>query len=71
MQLPGLQRAYPLAEVLELLGGDAAPACTDCGGVVKPDVVFFGELLPAAAIERAFALARRRRSCWRSARLSR
>jgi NAD-dependent deacetylase len=33
------------------------PRC-ECGAVLKPDVVFFGELLPAAAIERATELAR-------------
>jgi NAD-dependent deacetylase len=35
-----------------------APRCDDCGAILKPDVVFFGELLPVAAIERAFELAR-------------
>jgi NAD-dependent deacetylase len=35
------------------------PACAACGAVLKPDVVMFGELLPTAAIERAFELARR------------
>jgi NAD-dependent deacetylase len=34
------------------------PTCVDCGSVLKPDVVMFGELLPAAAVERATALAR-------------
>jgi NAD-dependent SIR2 family protein deacetylase len=34
------------------------PDCEQCGGILKPDVVFFGELLPAAAIERATELAR-------------
>ena len=32
--------------------------CPACGRIVKPDVVFFGELLPADAIERAYTLAR-------------
>jgi NAD-dependent deacetylase len=49
---PGCGRAYPLAEVLVLVGGSRAPACADCGGILKPDVVFFGELLPEAAMER-------------------
>jgi NAD-dependent deacetylase len=49
---------YPLERVLELLEDADAPACTRCGDILKPDVVFFGELLPAAAIERAFELAR-------------
>jgi NAD-dependent deacetylase len=34
------------------------PRCEDCGAVLKPDVVFFGELLPRAAIDRAYELAR-------------
>ena len=54
---PGCGARYPLARVLELLAGATAPACPACGTVLKPDVVFFGELLPQAAIERAFALA--------------
>jgi NAD-dependent deacetylase len=45
--------------VLELIeAGDGAPRCPDCGAVLKPGVVFFGELLPEAAIDRAFELAR-------------
>jgi NAD-dependent deacetylase len=34
------------------------PRCAECGAVLKPDVVFFGELLPRAAIDRAYELAR-------------
>jgi NAD-dependent deacetylase len=33
------------------------PRCEDCGQVVKPDVTFFGEMLPEGALEAAFALA--------------
>jgi NAD-dependent deacetylase len=33
------------------------PGCPRCGRVLKPDVVMFGELLPAAAIDRAVRLA--------------
>jgi NAD-dependent deacetylase len=49
----------PLERVLALLVEADAPSCPECGELLKPDVVFFGELLPAEAIERAFALARR------------
>jgi len=35
------------------------PRCPECGAVLKPDVVFFGELLPPGAIDRAYGLARR------------
>jgi NAD-dependent deacetylase len=34
------------------------PPCPECGEVLKPGVIMFGEVLPAAAIERAQALAR-------------
>ena len=54
---PGCGRAYPLADVLVLVGEGNVPACVDCGGILKPDVVFFGELLPGAAIDRATELA--------------
>jgi NAD-dependent deacetylase len=33
------------------------PPCSECGEILKPGVVMFGELLSAAAIERARALA--------------
>jgi NAD-dependent deacetylase len=52
---------YELPRVLALLEDAGAPACAECGAVLKPDVVFFGELLPEGAIERAFALAREAR----------
>ena len=35
--------------------GFAVPGCTDCGGVLKPDVVFFGENVPPARVERCYA----------------
>lgn len=56
---PRCGASYPRERVLELLADADAPACEACGAVLKPDVVFFGELLPAEAIERAAALARR------------
>ena len=55
----------PLERVLAQLGSAPAPLCPDCGEVLKPDVVFFGELLPVAAIDRATALARRARAAAR------
>jgi NAD-dependent deacetylase len=58
---PGCSRTYELERVLELLAQADAPECPDCGEVLKPDVVFFGEVLPAAAIDRAYGLARQTR----------
>ena len=52
---PGCDASYPLTDVLARL---PVPGCDACGNVLKPDIVFFGELLPEAAIDRAFELAR-------------
>jgi NAD-dependent deacetylase len=49
---------YELAEVVPLIESeDGAPVCPACGAILKPDVVFFDELLPEGALERAQALA--------------
>jgi NAD-dependent deacetylase len=48
----------PFADVAHMLETAPAPSCPDCDAVLKPDVVMFGELLPAAEIDRAFELAR-------------
>jgi NAD-dependent deacetylase len=58
---PGCGERYELERVLQLLATAEAPACPACGALLKPDVVFFGELLPPEAIDRAFELARRAR----------
>jgi NAD-dependent deacetylase len=54
----GCGATYPLAEVLGLLDRHAVPRCVGCAAALKPDVVFFGEVLPEDAIARAFALSR-------------
>ena len=36
--------------------------CTACGGVLKPDVVFFGETVPAPRVTQCFALVQRSRA---------
>ena len=45
----------PMADAIASL---PLPACPECGEVLKPGVVMFGELLPVDAIERARQLAR-------------
>ncbi len=35
--------------------GFVVPACAVCGGILKPDVVFFGENVPPERVTRAFA----------------
>jgi len=34
------------------------PGCSSCGGILKPDVVFFGESVPAERVEAAYAMVR-------------
>lgn len=34
--------------------GELPPRCPRCGGLLRPDVVWFGEMLPPAALEAAF-----------------
>lgn len=48
----------PIAEAERRMTGDAegVPRC-DCGAPLKPGVVLFGEMLPEAAVDEAFALA--------------
>ena len=48
----------PADAVLIQLESSPVPVCPRCGEVLKPGVVLFGELLPAAAMERATHLAR-------------
>jgi NAD-dependent deacetylase len=45
--------SYPLEEVESLFEDDGIATCTCCAGKVKPDVVLFGEMLPADAMARA------------------
>jgi NAD-dependent deacetylase len=44
----------PMADAVAQL---PLPPCPECGEILKPGVVMFGEMLPAAAIERAQELA--------------
>ena len=48
-------------EIRVLRGGvpGAVPRCAKCGGVYKPDITFFGEMLPEAAFNGAIRLASR------------
>jgi NAD-dependent deacetylase len=54
---PSCGAVCPLGEVASLIEAHGAPPCPSCGAILKPDVVFFDELLPEGAMERATALA--------------
>ncbi len=45
--------AYRYEQVLEDIAVDKVPKCVSCGGLVKPHITFFGESLPAGALEEA------------------
>jgi NAD-dependent SIR2 family protein deacetylase len=58
--------AFAPLDAIEAPDGDAqldgvdfaafdVPSCAGCGGLLKPDVVFFGEGVPAERVQRAFA----------------
>ena len=57
---PHCGASHSLERVLAMLEErpDDAPRCASCAAVLKPDIIFFGELLPERAMERAYELAR-------------
>ncbi|WP_344370098.1 Sir2 family NAD-dependent protein deacetylase [Agromyces tropicus] len=46
-------------EVDDIVDAMVIPACTVCGGTLKPDVVFFGEFVPTPVYRQAAALVQR------------
>jgi NAD-dependent deacetylase len=53
------ERSFAIEESEELFDPESVARCSGCKGLVKPDVVLFGELLPAEAMAEAEALAAR------------
>lgn len=58
---PGFADAHAAVETrpdgdveLDDTAGFVVPDCTHCGGVLKPDVVFFGENVPPARVQRCY-----------------
>jgi NAD-dependent SIR2 family protein deacetylase len=58
---PGFAERHAAAEVrpdgdvdLDDTASFVVPQCTGCGGVLKPDVVFFGENVPPARVQRCY-----------------
>ena len=50
----GCGRRYPLEEILRWNEGlPDAPVCGHCSGILKPDVIFFGEALPENSLQEA------------------
>ncbi len=53
----GCKKRFTLQQAEAALDKNLPPLCDACGEVIRPDVVFFGEKLPAGALEEAFSLA--------------
>jgi NAD-dependent deacetylase len=52
-------RVYPIEEFLDRTPElEEPPGCPDCGGILKPGTVSFGEPMPQAEMQVAFTLAR-------------
>lgn len=51
-------------EILEKLTYEKLPKCGTCGGIVGPGVVWFGESLPQAVLEKSFELAKEAKLCF-------
>jgi NAD-dependent deacetylase len=50
----GCFQRYSMEDLLGRLKlEDEAPLCPDCFGILKPDVIFFGEQLPAKALQQS------------------
>ena len=45
---------YPLEDILDTATKGEVPYCPKCGGVIKPDIVFYGENLVEQDLNRAF-----------------
>jgi len=50
-------RKYPIEDALKAVSEGRLPTCPVCGGLLKPDVIYFGEPLPPDALQEAFTLA--------------
>lgn len=52
-------RRYATDAIDDKIGeGQIPPRCSECGGILKPDAVFFGEAIPPEALERSISEAR-------------
>ena len=55
----GCHKRFPMADIIARLPVEEVPVCEHCGGILKPDAVFFGEALPAGVLDEAVKRASR------------
>ncbi len=53
----GCGKEYPVEQALRLTTRDIPWRCAACGQIVRPDIVFFGEAIPAQALDASRELA--------------
>lgn len=46
-------KTFGFKKIAETVQGGGVPKCDKCGGIIKPDITFFGEALPYLAVEEA------------------
>lgn len=49
----GCGEKFTRQDVMQMTNQSSVPACPECSGILKPDVVFFGEPLPISALKQA------------------
>lgn len=47
------QKEFDFDTILKIIQKDEIPYCPECGGIIKPKIVFFGESLPEYDLENA------------------
>lgn len=45
---------YSYSQIAPIVLSDAVPACTQCNGKIKPDIIFYGEQLNSNMLDRAY-----------------
>ncbi|MBN1689653.1 MAG: NAD-dependent deacylase [Dehalococcoidia bacterium] len=49
----GCRKRFPMDEIVSRLATEELPECDACKGILKPDAVYFGEMLPQAVLSEA------------------
>ncbi|GBR74143.1 NAD-dependent deacetylase 2 [Candidatus Termititenax aidoneus] len=49
------QRKYSFGEIVPIVENNKVPHCDKCNGLIKPDIVFFGEMLNEKTLSNAYA----------------
>ncbi len=49
----GCRKRFPMDEIISRLAHEELPECEACKGILKPDAVYFGEMLPQAVLSEA------------------